>query len=207
MTPNKKCALFLIAALVTLAIGALAVDAACCGVVLGWDDASQALFDKWHDSRIDRIVIALTWLGSLFILLPISLLMIWWPRNTSMPHSALFIMAALIAASSVAHAWKLVIDRARPDAYSPLITMPYDASYPSAHAMQATAFFLAWSLQPGKRATSVKVVMACFAIMLIGLSRIYLQVHYLSDVVFGVLASILLVLGLRNLPYWTKAAH
>lgn len=65
-------------------------------------------------------------------------------------------------------------------------------SFPSGHAMVATAFYLfvaylAWRLLQGWRR------MACTAALmvligLIGLSRLYLGVHYLTDVVAGVLA-------------------
>jgi membrane-associated phospholipid phosphatase len=42
--------------------------------------------------------------------------------------------------------------------------------------------------------------------MLVGLSRIHLQVHFPSDVIVGMLAAALLVLALRELPPWRGEA-
>ncbi|MBK8120520.1 MAG: phosphatase PAP2 family protein [Sulfuritalea sp.] len=38
----------------------------------------------------------------------------------------------------------------------------------------------------------------------VGVSRVYLQVHYPSDVAFGMAAAILWVLALRRLPVWRE---
>ena len=39
-------------------------------------------------------------------------------------------------------------------------------------------------------------------VLVVGLSRLHLQVHYPSDVAFGTLAAALLVASLRFLPAW-----
>lgn len=56
---------------------------------------------------------------------------------------------ALVGASALGHLLKLIVERPRPDLFPPLIPMPQDWSFPSAHAVQATAFALAWLLRPG----------------------------------------------------------
>jgi undecaprenyl-diphosphatase len=41
--------------------------------------------------------------------------------------------------------------------------------------------------------------------ILVGLSRLYLQVHFASDVMFGAAAAVLWVLALRSLPIWKES--
>lgn len=76
--------------------------------------------------------------------------------------------------------------------------MPADGSYPSAHAMQAVAAAL---YLVARRQGSARVVPLGFAVLLIGLSRVYLQVHFPSDVVAGTLAAALWVAGLHALIF------
>jgi membrane-associated phospholipid phosphatase len=92
-------------------------------------------------------------------------------------------IAAGIAAVSVA-LLKGVTDRARPpvaeESVQPLIALPESASFPSGHA--ATAF---------AAATAVALVNPRFRVpvlglaVLVALSRVYLGVHYWSDVLVG----------------------
>jgi undecaprenyl-diphosphatase len=80
-------------------------------------------------------------------------------------------------------------------------------SFPSGHAMVSAAFYffiayLAWRLMKG-RWRIVLVVGLVLLVLLIGLSRLYLQAHYLSDVIAGYLAGFLwtdaVILGARAL--------
>ena len=114
-----------------------------------------------------------------------------------------FVPLALIGAAALAHLAKLAIERPRPDLLPALVAMPADPSFPSAHAMQATAFAVAWLLRPGARPGAAEAVAALLLAAAVAGSRVYLQVHFVSDVAFGVIAAILWVLALRCLPVWT----
>lgn len=79
-----------------------------------------------------------------------------------------------------------------------LVPMPTDWSFPSAHTTQATAFFLtltliAIRLLPPFWAACIAILSLLLAVG-VGYSRVYLQVHYLSDVIAGIILAILLVL-------------
>jgi membrane-associated phospholipid phosphatase len=97
-------------------------------------------------------------------------------------------IAAGIAASAAALA-KEITDRARPplgeSSVEPLIPIPESTSFPSGHA--ATAFAAATAvalLYPRLRVPALLIA------ALVALSRVYLGVHYWSDVVVGSLVGV-----------------
>jgi membrane-associated phospholipid phosphatase len=102
---------------------------------------------------------------------------------------------------------KLVAARPRPDLFPPLIAMPEDWSFPSAHAAQVTAFALAWLLRPGTAPDRTEIVVLFAAVTAVFASRLYLQVHFPSDVVAGALLATLWVLLLRRLPAWRETTR
>jgi membrane-associated phospholipid phosphatase len=81
---------------------------------------------------------------------------------------------------------KYVFQRARPSFDAPLLTLP-TYSFPSGHTANAALLYglLAcwlWMHHRGRGARVAIVVCACLLIALVGTSRMYLGVHYLSDV-------------------------
>uniref|UniRef100_UPI003FA1DEA8 phosphatase PAP2 family protein n=1 Tax=Sulfurospirillum cavolei TaxID=366522 RepID=UPI003FA1DEA8 len=94
----------------------------------------------------------------------------------------------------VTHTLKNSVERPRPSFFDTLIDMPLDFSFPSAHTAQITAFtFLVWVLF--FRKGSLKSILFSSILLLIAItvasSRIYLQVHFLTDVLAGFLVAIL----------------
>lgn len=167
------------------------------------DHSLLATMDAWRHPALTAGFAALTWLGSLFVLLPLA---IWMARHHAIANrSRLFLPLAVVGAALVGHALKLAFDRPRPDLFAPLIDMPADASFPSAHAMQVTAFVIAWLLWSGRIRQTAWLTSGIIVILLVGLSRIYLQVHYPSDVAFGMLCGLVWVLLLHALPIWRRS--
>jgi undecaprenyl-diphosphatase len=85
-----------------------------------------------------------------------------------------------------------------------------DYSFPSGHTLNAFVFYIAialilWSVF-GRRVGTTALVIALLLGIGVGISRIYLGYHYLTDVVGGILAGIawLLILGaaFRARPAW-----
>ncbi len=169
--------------------------------LLAWDQAGLVLAHAARVPWLDRLFAVVTWLGSLAVLLPLALL-VWWLRRGE--RSAAFVALALIGASALGHLAKLIAVRPRPDLFPPLIAMPEDWSFPSAHAVQVTAFALGWLLRPGASPGRLEIVLLLAVAALVAVSRPYLQVHFPSDVIAGVLAATLWVLLLRRLPAWRE---
>ena len=96
----------------------------------------------------------------------------------------------LIGGGSVlVFALKLVIHRQRPVSETPLIHVG-GWSFPSGHALMSVVFYgfityLLFRRTESWRLRLFVMMAAGFIIFLVGLSRIYLQVHYLSDVLAG----------------------
>jgi membrane-associated phospholipid phosphatase len=161
-----------------------------------------AWINEWHHPALIAGMSAITWLGSIAFLLPLALAVGWridagrnWRRWTFLP-------TAVLGAAVVVQAIKWVIDRDRPEAFPSLITMPADASFPSAHAWQITAFVVAWLLSTGGMRRYGQVIAGILLVLLTGFSRLYLQVHFPSDVLFGILGGLLWVWALHRLPVW-----
>ncbi len=94
-------------------------------------------------------------------------------------------------------ALKQVINRARPDA-AHLVAVE-TLSYPSGHAMGAIAFygFLIYLFYNFKMNTWLKtgiLLIFSFLILAIGISRVYLGVHYPSDIVGGFIAGFIWII-------------
>jgi membrane-associated phospholipid phosphatase len=99
---------------------------------------------------------------------------------------------------------KLLVGRARPDAYALFHLDSY--SFPSGHATAAMALYgciayVLCKIYPKHR--TFWLASAAIVIVGIGISRIYLGVHYPSDVLGGyVLGAVWIWLGMRAAKYW-----
>lgn len=83
---------------------------------------------------------------------------------------------------------KLFFSRPRPD--DPVYEAARGFSYPSGHAMSAMTFYgliiyLVWHNVENKIVRWLILVLLLFFIFLIGFSRVYLRVHFASDVLAG----------------------
>lgn len=155
---------------------------------------------------LDTLFALLTWFGSLWLLIPLSELLIlgWRGRDRFAAWQVAF---SLLLASGLAFWVKNLVDRERPELFSRFIALPADAAFPSAHSAQVAAFALALVLiVPADRRW--KAAGGLLLLVLgVGFSRIYLQVHWPTDVLAGYatgIAAALLVLVLK--PWLVKMA-
>jgi len=165
------------------------------------DAAGLAWLSAWRTSGLDIFFAAITWLGSLWVLLPLAVMIAWRENGRSSLPASIFVPMSLLVAAGLAHIAKIIVERPRPDLFPATVSLPVDWSFPSAHAMQVTAFALAVLLQSRSEYFVAKAVGATVIILLVGVSRVYLQVHFPTDVVFGIVAAIGCVLAVRKLIF------
>jgi membrane-associated phospholipid phosphatase len=85
---------------------------------------------------------------------------------------------------------KHLIQRGRPVFDDPIFSLP-TYSFPSGHAMASTVFYGLLAIYASANASQrhavyVAIAAAVFMVVLVSFSRIYLGLHYLSDVVGGI---------------------
>ena len=149
---------------------------------------------------LDSFFVAVTWAGSLIVLLPVSILIMGYLVAGDKKEAMCILGFGFGGAVTLTYLLKAIIRRPRPDVEAPLTTIPIDFSFPSAHTTQITAFCLCLILIIGPNRWSLGFWALCLAmIVLVGCvaySRLYLQVHFASDVVAGFLLPVVWIVGI-----------
>jgi undecaprenyl-diphosphatase len=101
---------------------------------------------------------------------------------------AVLVAAAVIGGVMISNLLKVVFDRERPDL--PTSVKVFTASFPSGHAALSAITFLTLGAllaqtSPDPRVKAYFAVLAIILTVAVGTSRIYLGVHYASDVLAG----------------------
>ena len=187
-----------------LAAGAwLVCPAAQCSVP-GFDRAGLGLAYQLRNEMLNGLMSVVTRLGSIWFLLPLVCVGAAWLLLRRRSRESGFVLLALLGATALAQLVKLWVARPRPDVHAIWLPMPGDWSFPSAHSMQAaalaTALFLVLPRQRAEWRLSLAIMLAVL-VVLVGLSRIYLQVHFPSDVLAGLFAGAFWVFGLHALMF------
>lgn len=169
-----------------------------------FDRAGLGLAHQLRNATLDGLMAVITSFGSIRLLLPLASVGAAWLWLRGRRKESGFVLLALLGATTLAQLAKLWVARPRPDLYAISLPMPADLSFPSAHSMQVAALGLAMFLIITRQRVGWRVPLALglsALVLLVGLSRIYLQVHFPSDVLAGLLAGTFWVFGLHALMF------
>lgn len=125
---------------------------------------------------------------SLTVLTVAAAALLWWRRRRFL---AAVVVGAVLGQELLATVVKLLLGRHRPDASLALLDVG-TLSFPSGHAMRATVVYglLAYLLVRAYRTTAARTFVVAgylVVVLLVAMSRVYLGVHFVSDVWGGVL--------------------
>ncbi|MDW7615913.1 phosphatase PAP2 family protein [Peribacillus simplex] len=159
---------------------------------LKFDEVVIALVQGLESPLLTSIMKFFTYIGSTSALIILSLFILFFLYKVLKHRLELILFSAVIIGSPLLNLMvKLFFRRARPDLHRLIEIGGY--SFPSGHAMNAFTLysiltFLLWRHITAKWARVLLILFSMSMILSIGISRIYLGVHYPSDIIAGYLA-------------------
>ena len=138
---------------------------------------------------VETVMRDLTALGGFAILLLVALTALTVLVLKGQPRSAVLLAAAVAGGQALSSATKGLFDRPRPDLV-PWGTDALTASFPSGHATMAAATWLTLAAmlaraEPRRPLKALYLGLAALVVAAVGVSRVYLGVHWPSDVLAG----------------------
>ncbi len=166
-----------------------------------YDDPFLLFAHSLMSPQRDAAMLLMSKLGYQWGVLPLDVGIACWLLLRSHRRDALFFGLSVGGAALLNQAAKLFFGRERPKLWVSLAPEP-NASFPSGHAMGSMALVAALIvlLWPTRWRYAALLIGGAF-VGLVGFSRIYLGVHYPSDVIAGWLAALAWVMGLSLILY------
>ncbi len=181
-----------------------------CGIVFGWlgeemlendtvrfDSRVRGIVHEQSEAPLTSVMILATEIGSTVPVLAFTMLavMVFWLRK--MRWEAITLGLAILGAGALSYVLKLGFHRPRPAPYFGL-PVPNTFSFPSGHSLIALCLYvlLAHLVCSHVRSGAIRTgiwTLAIIMVLLIGFSRVYLGVHYASDVIAGYAAGVVWV--------------
>jgi undecaprenyl-diphosphatase len=169
-------------------------------------------FAAHRTALLTRVFTDLTALGSVSVVIVLSLivasLLFSWGDRIGLWH----LLVVLLGAGALPTVLKWIFHRPRPSVVEHLVQVQ-DSSFPSGHSLGSAAVYLtlAFFASRHRKKLGFEVFflgLACMIIALVGISRMYLGVHYPTDVVGGLCAGSAWALVAASIfhPFYRKAA-
>jgi membrane-associated phospholipid phosphatase len=152
--------------------------------------------DSWlHTHAVPAItetMIAISFLGAPSTLTVVSGLVCVVLLRKRMSDRSIGVATLVLGGNLLNYGMKFLIHRGRPAFEDPVLTLS-SYSFPSGHAMASTVFYgfvIACVLPIARPRRSAAIAGGIMMIGLVCLSRVYLGVHYVSDILAGILEAI-----------------
>lgn len=182
----------LVAAIITAFIFGIFADIVREGATQPFDEAVLRWFEARRSPALDDLMMHITTLGDGVVIIMLALVAAVFLWLTDHRWSVYILLVGMIGGKVLNTLLKAAFDRRRPSVVEWVyeVTSP---SFPSGHAMGAfitygTVAYLVARLEPTPALRRATWLFTMLVIVAIGISRVYLGVHYPSDVFAGFLA-------------------
>ena len=190
--------IFLVGGIIVAAIGtflfAELAEHVMAGSTQAFDEAALRWIGNHHSPALDDAMLEITALGTSAVVIMIVGVAGLFLSLTRHKYSALLLLVATVGGTLLDTVLKLKFGRPRPHVFA-WGTHAAMSSFPSGHAMSATIVYstvayLAARLQKRMWARWATMLLAAVIIVMIAISRMYLGVHYPSDVLAGAIVGL-----------------
>ena len=164
------------------------------GKTTGFDDTAMKFMGAHQVPWVTRAMVELTSLGTgivVAMIVAVAALFLW---LYDYKNSSTLLLVTTLGGLLLNNVLKLGFDRPRPEFFA-WGAHVVSSSFPSGHAMSAaivypTVAYLAARVQKSLLARTATLMAAALLVLLISVSRVYLGVHYPSDVAAGVVVGL-----------------
>lgn len=175
------------------------------GDATSFDRATLLAIHRLDSPFMDMTMRAFTMVGSAPVVIPLTGALIVWVYRHGAPRLASILALVALATELLNLALKTLFQRERPTLFQEIATL-HSYSFPSGHTMAATAIYgfsayVTARMRP--RLRWVVATMVPLGVASIGVSRVFLGVHWPTDVIAGFAAGILILLGGTLAARWT----
>lgn len=172
------------------------------------DQWTRSLVEQFDDTFVYTFLRGMTELGSESFLIPFIVVMtfvLWWALRDYVP--AVIFAGGTLASHLLNTFIKNLVARERPSISVAANAEGY--SFPSGHSIMSMvcygllAYFITIKFRSTKVIFLVQLVLALI-VCLIGLSRFFINVHYLTDIMTGFFLGFVCLIGLISLHEWIQ---
>jgi undecaprenyl-diphosphatase len=174
-----------------------------------YDTAAREAVHGWAAPWLTQVMMAASWVGGGWFLWPLGALIVLLLARAGREREGGLFAFAVVGANLIDESLKLFFHRVRPEPWFGY-PLPKTYSFPSGHAFVSFCFFLCLAevvvrdeWPASRRAAVWGAAVGCT--LTIGFSRVYLGVHYPTDVLAGFAAGVVWTTAIRAAHHWWGA--